>query len=187
VTAAPLPTDRSGATAPAAPETASFARRLASACYELLLLAAVVVAVGFLLAPVMSPAPGTFAPTALRVPTLAARILSFATLFAVAGLYYLWSWTGGRRTLPMKTWRLRLVTVDGAVPGAGRALLRYGAAWIGPCAAVLAYTALAPSGHGRSALWLALVNYAWAMVDPARQFLHDRIAGTRLIRVAGAR
>lgn len=176
------PTGGPGASAPLRPEPASLARRLASAAYEVLLLAAVVVAVGFLLAPLISPALDTSSAQALRVPSLAARVLSFTTLFAVGALYFGWSWTGGRRTLPMKTWRLRLVTVDGETPSTRIALLRYGAAWIGPFVAVLAYTALAPSGHGRSALWFVLVNYVWAFVDPARQFLHDRIAGTRLVR-----
>ena len=38
----------------------------------------------------------------------------------VGALYFCWSWTGGRRTLPMKTWRLRLTRRDGAPSTAGR-------------------------------------------------------------------
>ena len=31
------------------------------------------------------------------------------------------------------------------------------------------------------AAWLLVVNFLWAFVDPERQFLHDRIAGTRIV------
>jgi len=37
------------------------------------------------------------------------------------------------------------------------------------------------AGYARSAVGLLALNYAWALVDPDRQFLHDRIAGTRLV------
>jgi uncharacterized RDD family membrane protein YckC len=36
-------------------------------------------------------------------------------------------------------------------------------------------------GHGRWAMALAAINYACAFVDRDRQYLHDRIAGTRLV------
>jgi uncharacterized RDD family membrane protein YckC len=166
---------------------ASLARRLAAAAYEALLLAAVLIAAAFLLAPIVSPPPAGPGPRALQIPSHAARVLSFAVLFGLGAAYFGWSWTGGRRTLPMKTWRLRLVGRDGTTVSATQALTRYAAAWIGPGVAVLAYAGLAPAGHARSALWLALLNYGWAFVDPGRQFLHDRIAGTRIVREPRAR
>ena len=85
-------------------------------------------------------------------------------------------WSGGRRTLPMKTWRMRLVDADGAAADAGARVVRFAAAWIGPALAVVAYAAT----HSRSRAALAL-GYAWALVDRDRPFLHDRIAGTRLV------
>jgi uncharacterized RDD family membrane protein YckC len=41
-------------------------------------------------------------------------------------------------------------------------------------------------GTRGSAWWIFAVfaNFLWAFIDPARQFLHDRIAGTRVIRAA---
>jgi uncharacterized RDD family membrane protein YckC len=163
-------------------QDAPLVRRLAAVVYEGLLLSAVLLSAGFLLAPAVSPAPGGAADRLLSVPGLPARILSFVAMFSVGALYFGWSWTRGRRTLPMKTWRMRLVTRDGRSVVAPRtALVRYGAAWIGPALALLAYAALAPAGHPRGALWLAAFNYAWALVDPDRQFLHDRIAGTRIV------
>ena len=62
-------------------------------------------------------------------------------------------------------------------------MLRYCACWIGPALAIAGYVALAPSRHGRCALAVAAVNYAWASVDRDGQYLQDRIAGTRLVTV----
>jgi uncharacterized RDD family membrane protein YckC len=83
----------------------------------------------------------------------------------------------------MQAWRLALRTADGGLPSPARALCRYLAWWIGPACAIGAYLALRPLGHGRWALVAMTLNYGWALVDPDRQFLHDRLAGTRLMRV----
>jgi len=159
---------------------ASLARRLAALGYEVLLLSAVLLSAGFLLAPFVSPAPEAAVARPLPIPDPTARVLSFAALFAVGALYFGWSWTAGRRTLPMKTWRIRLTRRDGAVVDRKTALIRYCATWIGPGLALLGYVALKPTGQGRYALLLIALNYLWALADPDRQFLHDRIAGTRI-------
>ncbi len=177
--ARPAPAPEAGIDAPAL-QPASLARRLAALGYEGLLLAAVVLAAGFAFAPLVSPPdPGDV--HMLRIPSPAARALLFAALFAVGSAYFGWSWSGGRRTLPLKTWRMRLVRRDGGTLPARTALLRYAAAWIGPAAALAADLALAPTGHRRWAACLLAVNYAWALVDRDRAFLHDRIAGTRIV------
>jgi uncharacterized RDD family membrane protein YckC len=64
------------------------------------------------------------------------------------------------------------------------ALVRYLACWIGPALAVALVLPLSSQGRGAAAAWLLAVNYAWALVDRDRQFLHDRLAGTRLVQVA---
>ena len=69
--------------------------------------------------------------------------------------YYLFCWLRGGQTLAMKAWRIRLVEVTPR-----KALLRL----------VLA------------ALLLPL-SVLWALFDRDGQFLHDRLAGTRLIYV----
>jgi uncharacterized RDD family membrane protein YckC len=111
-----------------------------------------------------------------------ARVALFCILFSVVALYFVWSWTGGRRTLPMKTWRMRVAMADGMPPDAKTALLRYLAAWIGPSLAFIAVAILADRGLGAIALCLLGFNFLWAAVDPDHQFLHDRIAGTRILR-----
>jgi uncharacterized RDD family membrane protein YckC len=164
------------------PRNASLWRRYAALGYEGLLLAAIVLLVGFLTLPAAPPAGG--GRPVLAVPPLSARVLSACFVFAAAGLYFTWSWTGGRRTLPMKTWRLALVRSDGEAVDAKTAVARYAAAWIGPAVSLVAYTALQPAHLGIHAAWLVPLGYVWPLVDPDRQFLHDRIAGTRIVTAA---
>jgi uncharacterized RDD family membrane protein YckC len=127
--------------------------------------------------------PGAAAPAAPRLPDVAGRVLSFCGLFAAGALYFGWFWTAGRRTLPMKTWRLALVRRDGRPLDRRTALLRYAAAWIGPVLALGAYLALRRAGAGLGALAVPVLalNFLGAFVDPERAFLHDRIAGTRIV------
>jgi uncharacterized RDD family membrane protein YckC len=158
---------------------ASLIRRYASLGYEGLLLAAIAIVTGFVTIPLVSPV--TRATHTLEVPTLSARAFSACVVFGVAGIYFVWSWTEGRRTLPMKTWGLALTRAGGGSVDTKAAVLRYLAAWIGPLAALAAYQALAPAHLAMHAAWLALLNYAWPIVDRDRQFLHDRIAGTRIV------
>lgn len=82
-------------------------------------------------------------------------------LFLVAGLYFTWVWRHGGQTLAMKTWRIRLERTDG-----GR--LRLGQAWLRYLLAVLGLLGLG-------------LGFLWAAIDPDRQFLHDRLAGTQLV------
>ena len=175
-----------GAGPAAAPESsqrnAPLWRRYAALGYEGLLLAAIVLLVGFLTLPALRPSSG--GRPALAVPPPPARVLSACFVFAAAGLYFTWSWTGGRRTLPMKTWRLALVRAGGGAVDAKTAVARYVAAWIGPAASLVAYAALQPAHLGAHAAWLVPIGYLWPLVDPDRQFLHDRIAGTRIVTAA---
>ena len=137
-------------------------------------------AANFALLPLVTPSRGK----ELAVPGLPERVLLFCILFAVLAAYFVWCWSNGRRTLAMKTWKLRLARVDGAMVAPRLALLRYLAAWIGPALAVAAYAVLARYGWGAHAAWLVALNFLWALVDPDRQFLHDRIAGTRIVMQA---
>ena len=88
------------------------------------------------------------------------RHLLQAYVVAVVGAYFVGFWSRGGQTLPMKTWRIRLERSDGGAVDAGRAARRY-------------LFALA----GGAALG---IGYLWAFLDRDGQFLHDRLAGTRL-------
>ena len=84
-------------------------------------------------------------------------------LVIVAGLYFVAQWVRGGQTLPMKTWHLKLVSSDDRAVSLRQAAVRYAAALGG----------LALFGAG----------FLWALVDRDRRFLHDRLAGTRLVRI----
>jgi len=104
-------------------------------------------------------------------------------IFFVVGVYFVWFWTHSGQTLAMKTWRIRLVTNDGKALNVKRAIGRYLLAWMW----VFPGLVIAWSLGAKNALLLLipLANiFLWsltAFIDPQRQFLHDRIAGTRLI------
>ena len=159
-------------------ELASLRRRFAALTYEGLLVVAIVFATNFAVLPFVTPHRGTN--EALVVPALPERVALFWIVFAVLAGYFVWCWSNGRRTLPMKTWRLSLVR-DGNAITPKTALLRYLACWIGPALAVAVYLVLARVGLGAHAAWLVAFNFLWAFVDRDRQFLHDRIAGTGIV------
>ena len=148
--------------------------------YEALLLTALMFLAMFVMLPVVSPTSGPGS-ASLAVPDLPSRVLLFCTLFAAAAAYFVICWSGGRRTLAMKTWRLRLVERNGAVLSRKTALARYLAAWLGPALALATYAVSKPFGLAGIAVVPLALNYLAAFVDPERQFLHDRIAGTRVV------
>jgi len=81
-----------------------------------------------------------------------ARHLLQVFILVVFAAYFLWCWLRGGQTLAMKAWRIRLVDVTPK-----KAFLRF-------LLAVIFFP----------------VTILWALVDKDRQFLHDRLAGTRL-------
>jgi uncharacterized RDD family membrane protein YckC len=106
-------------------------------------------------------------------------------LFLVIGIYFVWFWTHGGQTLAMKTWRIRLVTADGHDIGVKRAVGRYLLAWLWVLPGLAAAWTM-----GAKNWMLVMIPAAnvllWALtayLDPQRQFLHDRIAGTRIVTV----
>lgn len=104
-------------------------------------------------------------------------------LFLVAAAYFVHFWTDSGHTLAMKTWRIKLVQPGYArVPfriAAIRYLLSWG--WFLPALAVCWALGLQ---KGQIAAALAVGVVAWgltAFFDKDRQFLHDKLAGTRLV------
>ena len=106
-------------------------------------------------------------------------------LFVMLGLYFTYFWGHGGQTLPMKTWHIRLTSVTGTRVAFKQACIRYCLAWM------WFFPALAISAAFGIQRWptmiLLLIGMAvWALasrLDPDRQFLHDRLSGTRLTAV----
>jgi uncharacterized RDD family membrane protein YckC len=95
-----------------------------------------------------------------RLPPTWNRPLMQLFLLMVAGIYFSVFWRHGQ-TLAMKTWRIRVETTAGEPLDATLAIKRY-----------LLAALLLP------------ISWAWAIFAADHQFLHDRLAGTRLVSVA---
>lgn len=155
--------------------TPSLRRRLSSMLYESMLLFGVLFMSGWLFSTLLQQRHALYLRHAME-----------AWLFLVLAVYFIWFWTHGGQTLAMKTWRFKLVDSAGQPVGLWRAAIRYLLAWFW----VLPGLALASTV--REQAWLLFLipaaNIAlWALaarLDPQRQFLHDRIAGTRLINAS---
>ena len=94
--------------------------------------------------------------------TLPGQVLLIHLLLVLLA-YFVWFWRRTGQTLAMQTWKLRL---DSALTGdrvtLAQALLRFALCW----PSVLFFGA----------------GLIWALFDRDRQFLHDRLAGTRIVR-----
>ena len=119
--------------------------------YEALLL------IGVLAAVVVVPHLILATATGVLLPTSVLRVYVFLVLAA----YFLWHWRGGGQTLAMRTWKLRILTHSNGMPSLLQLAIRYVLAW--------------PS------ILLFGVGILWALLDRDRQFLHDRLAGTRIV------
>lgn len=107
-----------------------------------------------------------------------------AFLFVVLGIYFIWFWSHGGQTVAMKTWHIRLLGRDGAPLTQARALARYLLAWAWFMPALLALWLAGSNRLGTigAALLGGVLGYAaLTRLDRDRQFLHDRLCGTRLV------
>jgi uncharacterized RDD family membrane protein YckC len=113
------------------------------------------------------------------------RSLHQAFLFVVFGIYFVWFWAKGQ-TLAMKTWHIRVTDTFGRPISQWRALARYALSyfWFLPPLILAALLGL----KGSIDLSVLLVGWLFFYAFLSRlhkqgQFLHDALAGTRLVQV----
>jgi len=184
----PLPPSSAATSAPnhstELPTSAGLWRRFGAFVHELLFLVAYLFIIGLIFASVSGETMSAGQPQVLSGPI---AWLQRVYLFVSVGAYFIYFWVRGRRTLAFKTWHLRLLSVNGGDVSLRQAILRYFATWIGPALGLGIYVSIDAMGIGTKPglglLWLIALfsNFLWALVDPARQFLHDRVAGTRVV------
>jgi len=162
--------------APLQPATPALARRLAAMLYEGVLLFGVLMVAGWLYSSLTQQRHALQGKTGLQL-----------FLFVVLAVYFVWFWSHGGQTVAMKTWRVRLLTVDGQPLSQARALLRYLLCWLWFVPSLLAvWLAGLHDGVSIAAITLAgwLVYAALSRLHPDRQFLHDALCRTRLVDAA---
>ncbi|MBC7698798.1 RDD family protein [Aquabacterium sp.] len=148
-------------------------RRLAAFLYEGVLLFGVVMVVGLIFGVIVG-----------QRHALQHRQGLQATVFVVLSMYFMWFWTHGGQTLAMKTWQLRIVSIDGAGLSLQQALMRYFSSWLWFAPALVG--AWLVGWH--QSKWLYGALFGWMAIyallswlHPQRQFLHDALCKTRLI------
>jgi len=132
-------------------EIATRRRRLGSLVYEVL----VILALGIFL--FLLPL-AVFSGVSHLVPGPG---LLWLYLFLLLGVYFIGCWVRAGQTLAMKTWGLRVVDAQTSRHlRLLQAAVRYGMGWL---------------------CWPTGLALLWSFLDPDGQFLHDRIAGTRIL------
>ena len=148
--------------------TPKFRRRLLSLIYEFFLLLAVLMIAGFVFHLIIRDTEAAY-----FMPLFQFYLL------VVMGSYFVWFWTHGGQTLAMQTWKMRVVTADGDKLEMRQAIVRYLLA----VSIVLLFTVAGVLLLGVAGVLLFSVGFLWAMFDRDKQFLHDRLARTRIVTV----
>ena len=146
-------------------------RRMACWLYEGMLLFGVVFITGYL-----------FSTLSQTRHALDNRHVQQAFLFLVLGIYFTWFWSRGQ-TLAMKTWNIRVVDSLGQPLTQARALARYVLSWLWFLPPLLLTGLLGISGLEAVVIVLGWV-LVWALLSRFHalgQFVHDALAGTRLV------
>ena len=158
-------------------------RRLAAMFYDALLM----IALWFIATFAMLPLTGGEAILTSRQGLLGQLYHALLLLLAVA--YFGLCWTRGGQTLGMKSWRIRLETMDGRSPAWGDALIRFTTGAASVLMAVLGLWYLrAPGGSlggpaAASLLLPMLANLSWIPFGSGRS-LQDLAGRLRVVRQA---
>jgi uncharacterized RDD family membrane protein YckC len=155
----------------------SLRRRMACWLYEGMLLFAVVFLAGWLFSTL----------TQMRNAMDPRRYGLQGFVFIVFGVYFGWFWAKGQ-TLAMKTWNIRIVNHRGQAVPQWQALWRYLLSWLWFLPPLVGLWLTRSKGVVVSAGTSAVAVLGWVLVwallsrfHAQRQFLHDALAGTRLI------
>jgi uncharacterized RDD family membrane protein YckC len=100
-------------------------------------------------------------------PFSALQWLLWLVCWLITAAYAVLSWRRGGQTLGMRPWRLQVIAATGTAPPSSKALmLRYAV--------------------GSLSLLAAGLGFWWAWFDKERLTWHDRVSGTRMMRLPKA-
>ena len=157
--------------------TPGFWRRIICLIYETFILAAILFIASLIFHLVLSDTQAPFF-----------KPLFQSYLLIIMGYYFTWFWTHGGQTLAMQTWKMRLVSNDGTAVSKKQAIARYLYTLIGIFIFVIIDQILPISfaSHFQLVMISILIfgsGFIWALFDHDHQFLHDRLAGTRIVKI----
>lgn len=131
-------------------QNASLTRRIAAIIYDLLLLTGVL-----------------FATSAIAVAVnkgmAVTHPLYYACLILITFVFYGWFWTHGGQTLGLRTWRLKVMRIDGKKLSWQDAAMRFAASFV----------AYLPAAAG----------LLWQLFDRDKLALNDRLSSTRVVKI----
>ncbi len=164
-----------GTSAPVRAATPSIKRRLACLPYEGLILLALLLIF-------------TFPFAGMKGAAESGRMHAVLQIYFcfVAGAYFLVFWLRSGQTLAMKTWRVKVCDANAQQLTFKRAVIKLviSALFYVPACVGLVLFFFPARIHPAETAWLFLPLVAtvlWAWFDADRQFLHDRLSGTRII------
>ena len=143
---------------------ATLFKRLMAICYDLFLLTALLFTVGVIVAGIITFAINEGNAITANHPAYPVyRIFMMILLFITSFLFYGWFWTHGGQTLGMRTWKLKLVSVDNHPIIWKQALIRYIGALIS---------------------WGCLgLGFLWVLFNKDKKSWHDLLSDTKLIQL----
>ena len=133
-------------------QSVTLLRRLGAILYDLFLLLTVIFIASFLPVILFNVKPED-----------AYFFLFQAYIFLVSYLFYAWFWIHSGQTLGMRTWKIKVVTNDGANLNWGNSFIRY-------LVAILSLIALG-------------IGFFWSLWDKQNRTWHDIASRTKLIKV----
>lgn len=136
---------------PSPNQNVSLARRLGAILYDFLLLVTILVFASLI----------TVIPFNIN-PEHPLFIVYQGYIFTISFLFYAWFWTHGGQTLGMKTWKFKIISVNGTNVNWVNAFIRF----------TFAIVSWLPFGLG----------YIWSMFDTKKRTWHDIVSKTQLIR-----
>ena len=132
-------------------------RRLAAMLYDTFLVAALIIAVMFVVLPVYSLLTGSHGTDSV---IQLEREIVWLVFLLVPMLFFCLFWLKNGQTLSMQAWRIKLQTFSGDSPNVRQCVIRY-------FGAILSAAALG-------------LGYLWCLVDRNGRYWHDYLSGTDL-------
>ena len=139
---------------------ASLWRRLASLLYDMFLVAALWIALGFLVQLAFGPDTNQLVDGQVQTDPVVDTI-NLILMAGSAGVFYIGFWRRTGQTLGMIAWRIRVLSTDDTPLTLRQGLIRFVLAW--------------------PAFWLLGLGYLWKFIDPHGDALHERLSGSKTV------